>query len=290
MRLAIACLVLGRSTAFAEVPRPKALEGVAFEQRLGAELPQALEFRDEAGAAVRFGDLLGDRPILLSFAYYHCPMLCPLALGGLTSSLKTLSWNVGEEFRIVTVGIDPRETPAQAAEAKQKQLDLYRRDGAAEGWRFLTGDEAAIRALADAAGFKYNYDAGSDQYAHAAGIVVVTPEGAVSRYLYGFEFAGRDLRLALVEAADGKIGSLTDQLLLLCFHWDPTTGKYGGIAMGAVRTASALTLLGLGGFMVAMWRRERREGAREGAREGSGSLRDASADPPSRGAAPPGRS
>lgn len=268
---------------FAEVPRPKALDGVAFEQRLGAELPKGLEFRDETGVPVRFGDLLGDRPIILSFAYYHCPMLCPLALSGLASSLKTLSWNVGEEFRVVTVGIDPKETPAQAAAAKQKQLDLYRRDGAAEGWRFLTGEESAIRALADAAGFRYNYDATTDQYAHAAGIVVVTPEGEVSRYLYGFEFAPRDLRLALVEAGDGKIGSLTDQLLLLCFHWDPTTGKYGGIAMGAVRTASALTLLGLGGFMLTMWRRERRAGDREG----SGSSGNTSADPPSGGAGRP---
>lgn len=241
----------------AATSRPKALESVAFEQRLDERVPEGARFRDASGREIRFGDLLGDKPLVLAFAYFRCPMLCPVSLSGLAGSLKALSWSAGEEFRVATVSIDPTDGPEAAAEQKRKHLDHYGRDGAEEGWAFLTGDEPEIRALADAVGFRYARDEATGEYAHAAGVVVVTPDGRISRYLYGVEIAPRDLRLALVEAGEGKIGSLTDQLLLMCFHWDPTTGRYGAIAMGAVRTASALTVLGLGGMLLTLWRRER---------------------------------
>jgi protein SCO1 len=255
--LAIAVALAAAAPAPAATGRPKALESVAFEQRLDERVPEHVRFRDDEGREVRFGDLLGDKPLVLAFAYFRCPMLCPVTLSGLAGSLKTLSWSAGEQFRVATVSIDPEDGAEAAAEQKRRHLDHYGRDGAEHGWIFLTGEEPAIRELADAVGFRYARDDATGEYAHAAGLVVITPHGRISRYLYGVEIAPRDLRLALVEAGEGKIGSLTDQILLMCFHWDPTTGRYGAVAMGAVRAASALTVLGLGGMLLGLWRRER---------------------------------
>ena len=269
-----ALLVVLLASGLAEAARPKVLEKVAFEQRLDAVVPADVRLRDESGREVRLGDLLGGKPVVLDFAYFRCPMLCPLALSGLAGSLKALTWSAGEEFQVITVSIDPEDSPQGAAEAKAKHLAHYARESGERGWRFLVGDETNVRALADAVGFRYARDEVTGQFAHAAGVVVLTPEGRVSRYLYVFEPTPRDLRLALVEAADGKIGGITDQILLLCFHWDPTTGTYGGIAMGSVRVAGALTVVGLGGFLLTMFRRER-----NGNGSGSGSRKDASADP-----------
>lgn len=256
---ALLALVLAPAVGRAE--RPKVLEQIGFDQRLDTLVPADVRLRDETGQEVRLGDVLGGKPAILDFAYFRCPMLCPVALSGLAGSLKALSWSAGEEFRVVTVSIDPEDDPQAAAAAKAKHLEHYARASGERGWRFLVGDEANVRRLADAVGFRYARDEATGQFAHAAGVVVLTAEGRVSRYLYGLEPAPRDLRLALVEAAEGKIGGITDQILLLCFHWNPTTGKYGAVAMGSVRAASALTVLALGGFLVTMWRRERGVGA-----------------------------
>jgi protein SCO1/2 len=235
---------------------PPALRDVGIEQKLDRAVPLDLTFRDESDNAVRLGDFFGQKPVLLSLAYYHCPMLCPLALDGLVRGLRPLTWNVGNEFQIVTVSIDARETSAHAAAKKRTLVSDYRRPGAAEGWHVLVGDTDAVHQLADAIGFHYRYDAASDQFAHAAGLFVLTPEGRISRVLYGIDYAPRDLRLALVEASQGKIGTLADQLLLFCYHYDPATGKYGPAAMAAVRIGAALTLAGLVAFVAFQLRHE----------------------------------
>lgn len=257
--MALGSLVVALPTVSEATTRPKLLEGVAFEQRLGAELPMEARFRDESGSDVRFGDLFADgKPVILTFAYADCPMLCPAVLQGVAQSLTTMSWTIGEEFRVVTVAIDPKDTPEKAAAMQARALRQYGREVSRGSWRFLVGDEPSIREVAKAAGFHYAADEKNQQYAHAAGLAVVTPDGRLSKYFYGFEFAPRDLRLALVEATDRTIGSLTDQILLLCFHWDPSTGKYSAATLGAVRAGGAATLLGLGGFLFVMWRRESR--------------------------------
>lgn len=240
---------------------PPALGGVGIEQRLDEQVPLDLEFRDETGKPVRLGELFRGRPVILALAYYECPMLCTLVLNGLTSALRALPFDTGAQFDVLTVSFDPRETAALAAAKKETYLADYRRPGAAEGWHFLTGDEAAIRALTQAVGFRYTFDPESGEFAHAAGIMVLTPAGRIARYFYGVEFAPRDLRLALVEAADGRIGSPVDQLLLYCYRYDPSTGRYSAAVMNIVRLAGAATVLGLGSFMLAMWRRERSAGA-----------------------------
>ena len=253
--LAIAGLA---GSAYADTARPAALQGVGIDQRLDQPLPLDLSFRDETGRVVRLGDFFGAKPVVLTLAYYHCPMLCPLALESLVRSLRPLSLSAGNEFEIVTVSIDARETPAQAAEKKQKMLTQYGRKEAAGGWHFLVGDTDAVRRLAEAVGFHYQYDAASDQFAHATGLVMLTPQGRISRYLYGLDYAPRDVKLALVEASQNKIGTLTDQLLLFCYHYDPATGKYGPAAMTAVRVAGALTVLILGCFIGLQLRQEER--------------------------------
>jgi protein SCO1 len=236
---------------------PPALRDVGIEQKLDHVVPLDLSFRDESDNAVRLADFFGQKPVLLSLAYYHCPMLCPMALEGLVRSLRPLAWNVGDEFQIVTVSIDARETSAQAAEKKRTLVSDYGRAGAAQGWHFLVGDDETVRRLADAVGFRYRYEAANDQFAHATGLFVLTPQGRISRVLYGIDYAPRDLRLALVEASEQKIGTLADQLLLFCYHYDPATGKYGPAAMAAVRIGGALTLVGLVTFVALQLRHER---------------------------------
>lgn len=237
---------------------PPALEGIGIDQKLDQPLPLDLTLRDESGKSVRLGEFFGDRPVIVTLAYYHCPMLCPMVLDGVVRSLRPLSLELGRDFRAVTVSIDPKETPEQAAAKKQHIASEYGRDGAAEDWHFLVGDEGAVRALADAIGFHYRYDAASGQFAHAAGLVVTTPQGKISRVLYGIDFTPRDVRLALVEASEGKIGTVADQLLLFCYHYDPATGRYGAAAMTSLRIAALVTVAGLVGFVTTQLRRERR--------------------------------
>jgi protein SCO1 len=231
---------------------------VGFDQRLDAQVPLEVPLRDEAGRTVHLGDYAGTRPVVLTLNYYNCPMLCTIELNGLLRSLLTLSFDVGDQFEIVTLSINPRETPALAAAKKAGYLRRYGRAGAERGWHFLTADEDSIRQVARAVGFRYVYDPKSDQYAHPAGFVILTPQGRVSRYFYGVEYPPRDLRLGLIEASAGKIGTPVDQLLLLCFHYDSSTGKYNFAIMSAIRILSVATVLALGTFMLVMFRRDRR--------------------------------
>jgi protein SCO1/2 len=255
------CLMPSMLTVAQAHDAPSGLLGnVGIEQRLNEQVSLDLMFQDEAGRAVRLGDYFDGKPVILALAYYKCSMLCPLRLDGLVSSLRALPFNVGAQFTVITVSIDPRETAPLAAAQKKMLLRNYARPGADQGWHFLTGDEAAITRLADAVGFRYTYDAGRDEYAHASGITVLTPQGRVSSYLYGIELPPKDLRLALVEASANRIGSLVDQVLLLCYHYDPATGRYSAMAMNVVRLGGVLTVLALGAFVGTMWRRDfRRE-------------------------------
>jgi protein SCO1/2 len=237
---------------------PPELEGVGFDQKLGAQVPLDLAFRDESGAQVRLGAYFGQRPVLLVLSYFECPMLCTLVLNGVTSALKAVPFAPGEDFEIVTVSFDPREKPELAAKKKANYVELYGKPGAGAAWHFLTGDEPAIQALTSAVGFRYRYDASSNQYAHAAGIMVLTPDGRISRYLFGIEYAPKDIRLALVEASTGKIGSFVDQVLLFCFHYDPESGTYGTAAINLIRAGGVVTLAALALFLIASWRRDRR--------------------------------
>jgi protein SCO1/2 len=238
---------------------PGPLKQVGYDQRLGNQVPPGLAFRDEAGKPVRLQDYFGRRPVLLVLAYYHCPMLCDMVLSGVAGNLRTLTLKPGEDFDVVVASIDPKETPAQAAKSKQGTLDHYARDKSGIGWHFLTGPQESITALAGSVGFRYVYDAERDQFAHAAGIVFLTPEGRISRYLYGIEFSPRDVRLALLESADHKVGSLADQVLLYCFHYDPKVGRYGAAALNILRAGAVLTVVGVVLMIVLLRRREAHE-------------------------------
>ncbi len=237
---------------------PGPLRDVGFEQRLNHPLPLDLLFRDEDGREVRLAQYFGQRPVVLTFVYYECPMLCTQVLNGLLSAMRVVDQSVGSDFDVVTVSFDPRETPVLASGKKKAYLDRYDRADAAAGWHFLTGSEASIAALTHAAGFHYAWDPESTQFAHASGIMIVTPDGRLSRYLFGIDFAPRDLKFALMESSQGKIGSLADQLLLYCYHYDPRTGSYSLVAMNTVRIGGAVTVMGLLGFVVMTLRRERR--------------------------------
>jgi protein SCO1/2 len=237
--------------------RPPAVRDVAFDQRLGEALPLDTAFRDETGRTVRLGDYFGRRPVVLSLAYYGCPMLCTLSLNGLASALKTLSFDAGREFEVITLSFEPKETPEQAAAAKKAYLERYGRPAAAGGWHFLTGDAAAVAAVTLAVGFRYAWDDETRQYAHPAGIVVATPEGRLARYLYGVEYAPKDLRFALVEASAGRVGTPVDQLLLYCYQYDPVRGRYGAAIMRTVRFLGILTVVSLVTLIAVLRRRER---------------------------------
>jgi protein SCO1/2 len=218
-----------------------------------------LSFIDEAGATVPLSMFFhSKKPVILALVYYRCPMLCTQILTGLESSLKAVSFNPGQDFEIVAVSFDPKDTWQLAAAKKQTYLKRYGRANTANGWHFLTGDEANIKALTDAVGYHYKYDPTTDQFAHASGIMIVTPDGRLSRYFYGVEYAPRDVRLGLVEASQNKIGSPVDQILLFCYHYDPSTGKYGALVMRMVRVAGAGFVLVGGGFLLIVLRREKR--------------------------------
>jgi len=236
---------------------PPALRGVGLEQHLDAALPLELPFRDETGSAVRLGDYFGRGPVILALVYYECPMLCTEVLNGLVKSLGVLSFEVGKDLSVVAVSFEPRDTPALAAAKKASVLARYGRAQTAAGWHFLVGDEPVIAQLAETVGFHYAWDAANRQYAHATAIMLVTPDGRLSRYLYGVEYSPRDLRLGLVEASANRIGSLVDQVLLFCFHYDPAVGKYGAVVMNLVRLGGVATVLALGTAIVVLRRRER---------------------------------
>jgi len=238
------------------------LDSATIEQKLDAQIPLDMTFRDETGKAVRLGDYFGKRPVVLVMAYYECPMLCTLVLNGLVKALNVVNLDMGSDYDVITVSFDPGETPKLAAAKKATYVKEYRGKGAREGWHFLTGDPEPIAALTDAIGFRYAYDPVQDQYAHASGIMVATPDGRLSKYFYGVEYSGRDLRLGLVDAAERRIGSPVDQILLWCYHYDPTTGKYGVAIMNVIRLAGGATVLALAVFGIQSLRRERRDAKR----------------------------
>jgi len=233
-------------------------DGIGIEQLLDAQVPLDLSFRDETGGVVRLDQLIGDRPVILSLAYFECPMLCTQVLNGLLRSLRVVDFDIGTDYDVLTVSIDPGETSALAQGKKTEYVGGYGRPGAGAGWHFLTGDQQQIDQLAAAVGFRYEYDEPTDQYIHASGIMVLTPEGKLARYFYGIDYPPRDLRWGLVEAADGAIGNPVDQLLLLCYSYDPMTGKYGLYIRNSLRIGGLATILALGSFIVVMLRRERR--------------------------------
>lgn len=222
------------------------LKDVDLVQRLGNPVPLDLPFVDENGRDVKLGDYFGKRPVVLALVYYECPMLCTQVLNGAFSTMDAMPFTTGNEFDLVVVSFDPGETPALAAQKKKAYFERYRRPGSDAGMHYLTGRPESIKALTDAVGFKYVYDASIDQFAHPAVLTVLTKSGVVSRYLFGIEFAPRDLRLALVEAGEGHVGSAVDQALLYCYHYDPTNGKYGFVIMNVVRAAGVLTVVLLG--------------------------------------------
>jgi protein SCO1/2 len=255
LALFLAFPLLAQTTA----QEPAKLPGhVSIAQKLNTRVPLDLQFRDESGQVVRLGDYFGKgRPVLLNFVYYRCPMLCPMVLEGTTTSLTHLKFDIGKEFDVVTVSIDPRDKVEDAAKLKDKYVRRSGRLDSATGWHFLTAHESAIKKLADAVGFQYAYDSRTDQFAHGAALLVLTPDGRTSRYFYGFEYKPRDLRMAIVEASEGKVGNAVDQLLLLCFHYDPNTGKYSRNAMMFARAGGITTVFALGGFIFVLIRKER---------------------------------
>jgi len=234
------------------------IQQVGFDQHLGTALPLDLSLRDETGAAVRLADFFHGKPVILGLVYYRCPVLCTLVERGLASGLKPLDLAPGTEFEVVFVSIDPTDDPSTASERKQAILDSYGHPETSSGWHFLTGEPAAIEALTHAAGFRYAFDAATGQYAHPAGLTVVTPQGRLARYLFGVDFAPRDLKFALVDASGGKIGSPIDKALLVCFRYDASLGKYTAATLVILKIAATLTLLALGSFLFLALRRDRR--------------------------------
>ena len=234
--------------------RPPRLENVGIEQHLDAQVPPGLTFRDDAGQTVKLGDYFGRKPLILNLVYYNCTMLCGEALAGLASAMRLVKFDVGNEFDVVTVSFEPRETPEMAAAKKKDYVGRYGRANAAAGWHFLTGEPDAINALTKAVGFQYQYDAKTNQYAHATAIMVLTPQGRISRYFYGVDFPPKDLRMGLVEASQGKIGNAVDAVLLYCYHYDPETGKYGAMVANILRLAAAATIVVMGSFLFILWR------------------------------------
>ena len=244
--------------------RPPGLEFVGIEQRLNAEVPGNLEFRDELGNAVKLGDYFGHgRPVILNLGYYQCPMLCSELLEGLVGSMKALTLQLGKDFDVVTLSFDPRETTEMAAAKKRDIMKRYGRANAANGWHFLTGRADQIKILTDAVGFQYQFDPKTGQYAHATAIVLLTPDRHIAEYFYGVEFSPRDLRLGLVQAGQGKIGNITDTVLLYCYHYDPRAGKYGAVISNVLKIGGLATIMILGAFVFVMYRSDRSAAHRE---------------------------
>jgi protein SCO1 len=231
------------------------LKNVGILQNLNTQIPADLTFLDENGKTVKLGDYFGKKPIILSLVYYQCTMLCGEVLAGLDSALGVLKFDVGKEFDVLTVSFDPKDTPEIAAIKKAEYLKRYKRAGAEQGWHFLTGKQPEIDALTKAAGFQYQYDPKSEQFAHATAIMILTPEGKIAQYYYGVEFAPKDLRLGLIQASSNKIGNVVDEVLLYCYHYDPNTGKYGAMVFRILRLSGAATILIMGVFLGILIRR-----------------------------------
>jgi cytochrome c oxidase subunit 2 len=238
---------------------PPALQNVGIEQRLNDQVPLDLHFRDEEGRDIELARYFGQRPVILTLVYYQCPMLCTQILNGVDRSIKVLSFELGRDFEMVSVSINPRETPQLASEKKYQYLRSYTYPEAAAGWHFLTGSQDSIERIASAVGYKYAYDPKSDLYAHASGIIVLTSTGRISRYFYGIEYAPRDLRLGLIEASQNKIGTPVDKVLLYCFHYDPSTGKYSLLVLNLVRLGGILTIIGIVLLLIIINRKRKRE-------------------------------
>jgi protein SCO1 len=246
---AISALAQGMGPGILAPPanvRPPGLKNVGIEQRLNEQIPLNLSFRNEAGKTVQLGDYFGKKPVILSLVYYRCPMLCSEVLSGMEGALRALSFNAGDQFNVLTVSFDPKDTPATATEKKALVLKSYKRPGAADGWHFLTGPQESIDALTKAVGFQYEYDPKTDQFAHTTAIMIVTPEGKIAQYYFGVEYPPTDLRLGLIQASENKIGTLADQVILYCYHYDPHAGKYSAIISHILQLAGGVTLLSIG--------------------------------------------
>ena len=241
-----------------QLARPSILKKVGISQNLGAQIPPDLAFRDETGKPARIGDFFGKKPIVLSLVYFDCPALCTEVLNGELRTMKAIALDLGKDYDAVTVSFEPKDTPALAKAKRDVYIGQYGRPEAVDHWHFLTGEQASIDALTNAVGFQYAYDSSIRQYAHAAAILVLTPDGRIDRYFYGVIYPARDLRLGLIEASQGKIGTLTDHALLYCYQYDPMTGKYGVVVMNVLRAGGGLTVLALGIFVMLMFLRERR--------------------------------
>lgn len=241
----------------APLPTPP-LKDIGFDQRLGETVPLDLAFKDEAGQVVHLRDYFGKRPVILSLVYFNCPMLCGMTTDGLVRSLRALRLSAGTDFEVLSVSFDPRETPEMASAKKGPVMREYGRKGDADGWHFLTGDKESVDALTKAVGFRYVWDQEQKQFAHATGILVLTPQGRVARYFFGIEYSAKDLRLGLIEASDEKIGNVVDQLLLLCYHYDPKVGRYTPAVQNLVRGGGLITLVAVAGLVLALLRREKR--------------------------------
>lgn len=243
--------------------RPAILDKVGIDQRLGQQVPLDLMFVDETGQPVKLRQYFGAKPVILALVYFQCPMLCSEVQAGLTGALNGIvRFNVGRDFDVLTVSFDPRDTAKDAAKSKRTYLSRYRRPGAEQGWHYLTGRQEQISALADAVGFHYTWDAQAQQFAHASGIMLLTPDGRLAQYYYGIEYMPRDIQLGLIESSKGKIGNLADQVMLYCFHYDPRQGRYGAAIFNILRITAALTVLLLGGFIFIMVRRDIRAARR----------------------------
>jgi protein SCO1 len=256
---ALASLVVFAAAAPADPVLPPILRQVSFDQRLNAQVPLDLVFKDETGRSVKLGDYFHGKPVVLVLAYFRCPMLCTEVLNGLVRVMLDVPYNAGNEFEVLTVSFDDRETPKMAAAKKKSYVERYGRPGAEEGWHFLTGQKEAIQQLTDAVGFRFTYDPRSDQFAHASGIMILTPQGRVGRYLYGIDYSPRDFKLGLMEASQNKIGSPVERaVLFFCFHYQPEDGKYGVVIMNFVRLGGVLTVLAIVIFVWVMLRQEKR--------------------------------
>ncbi len=253
----IAAASLVRATSPSVTPKlPPELQGIGIDQRLGAQLPLNAQFQDESGQTVSLGSFFHGKPVLLALVYYECPMLCNRILSGVVAGLRPLSLKVGRDFDVVAVSFNPKETPAEAASKRDLYSKEYSRTAGSPGWHFLVGSPASIKAITEAAGFHYRWDPTTNMYIHASAIMTATPEGKLARYFYGVEYEPKDLKLGLIESSHDTIGSPVDKILLFCYHYDPSTGKYGAVVMNVLRGAALLTVLVLGTGLFWLWRRD----------------------------------
>lgn len=250
---------LGFGSVTAQISGKQVIDEVRIDQKLNEQIPLDLVFRDESGNDVPLSQYFGKRPVILALVYYECPMLCTQILNGMVATFKTLNFSIGNEYDVVTISIDPDETPTLAAEKKSRYLKTYGRNGAEKGWHFLTGNQESIDRIADVTGFHYVYDSTSGLYAHASAIMIVTPGGTLARYFFGIEYPARDLTFALMEASENRIGNPVERILLMCYQYDPAAGKYSLLVSAILKISGVITVLVIGGFMLIMLRKERKK-------------------------------